>query len=81
MCLVLFSWATRQEFFESLTDSDIRLELYNDEINQVENEILPFGFVENGQPEQDPDGEWDGNDRWFPKKNRSNSISSQFWIF
>lgn len=78
MCLVLFSWATRQDFFENLTNKDVRVEMYNQEIDKIESEILPFGFIEDGSSSLE--GDWDGKDRWFDKANK-NSISSQFWIF
>lgn len=78
MCLVLFSWATRQDFFENLTNKDVRVEMYNQEIDKIESEILPFGFIEDGSSSLE--GDWDGKDRWFDKSNK-NSISSQFWMF
>jgi len=48
MTLVLFAWATRQEFFKNLTDTDVRLELYSDDIRKIEEELLPFGYLLDG---------------------------------
>lgn len=79
ICLVLFCWATRQPFFENLTNKDVRTELYQSEIEKIESELVPFGFIETGQPEAD--GEWDGRDRWQVAKKKDNGISTQFWIF
>jgi hypothetical protein len=42
MCLVLFAWATRQDFFENLTNLDVRLEMYQSQIEQIESELLPI---------------------------------------
>lgn len=42
MCLVLFAWATRQDFFENLTNLDVRLEMYQSQIEQIESELLPL---------------------------------------
>jgi hypothetical protein len=79
MCLVLFAWATRQDFFENITNKDIRIELYNNEIEKIESELIPFGFIEDGMSFLD--GDWDGEDRWFDGKKGKNSISTQFWMF
>jgi|LauGreDrversion4_2_1035121.scaffolds.fasta_scaffold03013_11 hypothetical protein len=78
MCLVLFSWATRQDFFETLTNKDIRVEMFNDEIEKIEAEIVPFGFIEDGRGEI---GEVSNNDVWFDRNDKNNKIATQFWIF
>jgi len=61
MSLVLFAWMTRQEYFKSLTDSDVRTQIYESQIREIEDDLLPFGFIS----DQTEDGEWDGDDRWF----------------
>ena len=63
MCLVLFAWATRQDFFEGLTDRDVRVEIFNKEIVDIANEILPM-FIDDGH---NSSSEWDGEDMWFGK--------------
>ena len=60
MCLVLFGWLTRQDYFKNLTDRDVRLDVYSDEIDRLEEEIIPFGFASMF----DDDIEWDGDDIW-----------------
>ena len=60
MCLVLFGWLTRQDYFKNLTDTDVRLDVYSDEIDRIEEETIPFGFTSLS----DDDIEWDGNDVW-----------------
>ena len=62
MCLVLFSWLTRQPYFKELTDTDVRVGIYEDEIDDLEENIAPFGFVSTEDAEV---GDWDGEDRWF----------------
>ena len=62
MSLVLFAWLTRQQYFKSLTDSDVRTQIYEEKIREIEDDLLPFGFAVNN----DEEGEWDGEDRWFP---------------
>ena len=63
MCLVLFAWLTRQEYFKSVTETDVRTGIYKEEIEKMEENMVPFGFVMDGTDEED--GEWDGEDRWF----------------
>ena len=65
MCLVLFGWLTRQEYFKNLTDVDVRTDIYQDEIDQLEDDMSPFGFIDNGSEEN---GVWDGKDRWYSDK-------------
>ena len=48
MCLVLFSWACDQTYFKELTDVNIRAKLYAETQNQLESDMSPFGFVDNG---------------------------------
>jgi len=69
MCLVLFSWATRQQYFKNLTDMDVRLAMYHQEIEKIEDDMLPFGYYMDGNV--DPDDEEDdklwsyGNEKWI----------------
>ena len=65
MCLVLFGWLTRQDYFKNLTDVDVRTDIYQDEIDQLEDDMSPFGFIDNGSEEN---GVWDGKDRWYSDK-------------
>jgi hypothetical protein len=45
MTLVLFSWLTTQAYFKSITGSDIRKDLYEEQMKVIEEEMTPFGFV------------------------------------
>jgi len=44
MCLVLFSWLCRQQYFKDMTSVDIRKGMMEEEIEDIENELTPFGF-------------------------------------
>ena len=44
MNLVLFSWFTGQTMFKDLTDKDIRLKMYQQHIDDIEEMMTPFGF-------------------------------------
>ena len=63
MCLVLFGWLTRQEYFKNLTDVDIRKDIYEDEMKRIEEDILPFGFMSTVDDEE-PSSFFDGEDYW-----------------
>ena len=51
MCLVLFAWLSNQEYFKELTDIDIRKNLHSANAKALEEDTLPFGFVDDGQTE------------------------------
>jgi hypothetical protein len=51
MPLVLFSWLTTNSYFKELTNINIRKELYEARIKMIEEEITPFGFINNGEEE------------------------------
>lgn len=63
MCLVIYAWLVAQDYFKELTDQDVRKRLYEDQRDQIEQDMSPFGFILNGiddQAEVDADG-----DVWF----------------
>jgi hypothetical protein len=58
MCLVLFSWLTGQEYFKEMTDIDIRKNLLEANEKAMDEEMLPFGFIDNGMTDNDDWGEF-----------------------
>ncbi len=48
MCLVFFSWLTDQQYFKDLTDEDIRTRLYESQRENIEADMAPFGFIDDG---------------------------------
>ena len=65
--LLLFAWASNQDYFKDLTDINIREELLKEKIAKMEEDIMPFGFVENGV---DEDSFVDNNgDLWSVDRN------------
>ena len=62
MCLVIYSWLVAQDYFKELTDQDVRQRLYDEQKNQLEQDMAPFGFILDGTEE---DSFVDANgDRW-----------------
>ena len=63
MCLVIYAWLVAQDYFKELTDQDVRKRLYEEQKNQIEQDMAPFGFMDDGMGDDsftDDDG-----DRWF----------------
>ncbi len=63
MCLVIYAWLVAQDYFKELTDQDVRKRLYEEQKNQIEQDMAPFGFMSDGLDDGsfvDTDG-----DRWF----------------
>ena len=48
MCLVIFAWLAQQEYFKEMTDQDIRRRIYEEQKNQIEQDMAPFGFIDDG---------------------------------
>jgi len=58
MTLVLFAWVTTQPYFKELRDVDIRKSLYEDQMIQMEQDMTPFGIIDDGNSEDfEVDGE------------------------
>jgi hypothetical protein len=67
MCCVLFGWLIEQTYFKELTDDDIRARMFAEQQNQLEQDMAPFGFMDDGV--QEPYGETvidEYGTRWSP---------------
>ena len=63
MCLVIFAWLVAQDYFKEMTSNDIRKRIYEEQKNQIEQDMAPFGFILDGLDEStfvDNSG-----DRWY----------------
>ena len=63
MCLVIYAWLVQMDYFKELTDQDVRKRLYEEQKNQIEQDMAPFGFMDDGLG-SDSFVDGDG-DRWF----------------
>mgnify|MGYP001407596531 FL=1 len=65
MCMVLFAWLVMQDYFKEMTDQDIRRRIYEEQRNQIEQDMAPFGFIDDGMGDDtfvDADGSfWYGD--------------------
>ena len=60
MCLVIYAWLVAQDYFKELTEQDVRKRLYEEQKNQIEQDMSPFGFILTGMEnnsEVDVDGD------------------------
>jgi len=48
MCLVLFAWLVKQDYFKEITNTDFRKQFQEDNNKLIEDDLLPFGFIEDG---------------------------------
>jgi len=53
MCLVLFAWMSDQQYFKELTDINTLNLLRDKTDSQLEDELVPFGFHDEGHPDDD----------------------------
>ena len=73
MCLVIFAWLVAQDYFKEMTDNDVRKRIYEEQKNQIEQDMAPFGFVSDGFDDMAPIV--DGGDVWT----KENPIQTEEW--
>ena len=59
MCNVIFAWMVLQDYFREMTDQDVRKRIYDERANEIEQDMAPFGFMDNGMDSEtivDEDG-------------------------
>ena len=52
MTLVIFSWLVQQRYFKELTNMDIRKKMWEDQMETLEQDMLPFGVIDDGLEEE-----------------------------
>ena len=52
MTLVIFSWLVQQRYCKDLTDLDIRKKLADEQMRALEEDLLPFGIIDDGRDVQ-----------------------------
>jgi hypothetical protein len=63
MTLVNFGWLTAQRYFKESVQNDIRRVLQEEQLNLMDQDLVPFGIIDNGlnsMGERDKDGDY-----WF----------------
>ena len=49
MTLVIFAWTVQQQYFKNMTDLDIRKQIYQDQMDSLEQDMIPFGIIDDGK--------------------------------
>ena len=74
MCLVIFSWLVCQDYFKEMSDNDVRKRIYEEQRNQIEQDMAPFGFISDGFDDMENFTDDEG-DRW----SKNNPVESTEW--
>lgn len=76
MCLVIFSWLVAQDYFKEMTDNDVRKRIYEEQKNQIEQDMSPFGFISDGLDDFNVTIDEETGDRWISAglKNENNAL-------
>jgi hypothetical protein len=63
MTLVIFGWLVQQRYFKELTNMDIRKKMWEEQMETLEQDMLPFGIIDDGMAQEtiiDTEGQkWD----------------------
>jgi len=49
MNLVMFAWYVGSQSFLNNTDVNLKQMLYEEKMKQIEDEVVPFGFIDDGK--------------------------------
>ena len=48
MSLVIFAWATTQQYFKEIVNHDIRKQIQLEQMNQIDEDVLPAPIIDDG---------------------------------
>ena len=65
MCLVIFAWVANQQYFKELVNIDMRNALFAEQQNALEQDMAPFGFMDDVLNETETETDEYG-DVWSP---------------
>lgn len=65
MCLVIFSWLVVQPYFKEMTNNDVRKRMYEEQKDQIEQDMSPFGFISDGLEDDYQTIDGDTGDIWL----------------
>ncbi len=73
MNLVLFGWFTTTDIFQSISDIDMKSLLYHEQLAAIQDDMLPFGLIDDGQNEDKGEGDGEGN-VWFEEDTKTTGL-------
>jgi hypothetical protein len=65
-CLIIFGWLSNQPFFKEMTNTNVRNQLYIEQEKLIEQDMAPFGFIEDGTPEEEKSFSDEYGTVWHP---------------
>lgn len=71
-CLVILGWVANQRYFKEMTDRNIRAEMYKEQEKLIEQDMAPFGFVDDGTPEEEKPFSDEYGQVWHPVVRKGN---------
>jgi hypothetical protein len=66
----MFGWLTTQPYFKDLVNTDIRRKLFEDKLKKLEDDLVPFGFLEMGMDDDRSEDEIELSRELSPKQKR-----------
>jgi hypothetical protein len=79
MCLVIFAWLVAQDYFKEMTDNDIRKRIYEEQKNQIDQDMSPFGFIVDGLDEMEVTVDAETGERWMFADDSNKPQSLDIW--
>lgn len=79
MCLVIFAWLVAQDYFKEMTNNDIRKRIYEEQKNQIDQDMAPFGFISDGLEDMEVFVEKETGDRWMFATSENGIQSQEIW--
>jgi hypothetical protein len=79
MCLVIFAWIVAQDYFKEMTNNDIRKRIYEEQKNQIDQDMSPFGFISDGLEDMEVFVEQETGDRWMFATSENGIESQEIW--
>jgi len=79
MCLVIFAWLVAQDYFKEMTDNDVRKRIYDEQKNQIEQDMSPFGFILNGIDDDEVIVDKETGDKWMIATENNKLESTDVW--
>ena len=79
MCLVIFAWLVAQDYFKEMTDNDVRKRIYEEQKNQIEQDMSPFGFISDGFEDMEIIEESKTGDKWMFSSPKDQNKPYEVW--
>ncbi len=79
MCLVIFAWLVAQDYFKEMTDNDVRKRIYEEQKNQIEQDMSPFGFISDGLEDFGVTVDEETGDRWILSNSKYENNTLEVW--